>query len=146
MLRTKLATALTALFVFALPAVAQAGKIEHRGTVTGVPGTEIKFTLQKRGGELKRINHMAFRDIPYTCDQGPGGAIDADLPSFRISGNDFTRKVILEGPGIDTGSLRVAGQFSRGGNRASGQVRFSFKQPSGAKCGTDDVGWKTRRR
>ena len=146
MLNAKLATALTALLVLAVPAAAQAGKIAHRGSINGMAETKVKFVVKKRDGELRRINDMAFIDVPYTCEDGPGGTISSNLESFPISGNDFNRRATLEGAAIEKGSVRVTGEFSNGGRRAAGTVRFSFDLTASTGCGTDEVGWRTRKR
>lgn len=143
--KTKLATALAALLVLAAPAVAQAGKIKHRGTITDVPGTYVKFTVKKKNGELKSITNMSFIDIPVTCNEGSSGPLRLDVSSFPVSGKDFIRKGQFGGPDIEDGLLRLSGRFFKGGKRASGEVRASFQSPSGAACGTDDLAWTTRK-
>jgi hypothetical protein len=142
----RLATALTAVLLLALPALAQAGSIKHRGKITGVPGTVVKFAVKKQGGELKSIANMTFTDVPVICEDDRDGDITVELPRFPVSGKEFTRKGKIEGDAINDGFLRVSGKFSDAGRRASGQIRISFKSDRGAGCATNDVAWKTRKR
>ena len=144
-MKPKLAAALIAMFLLTMPAVARADKIQHRGGLIGVPGTHVKFAVKTRGGEPRRINNMAFIDVPVTCEGDGGGTIDGFLLSFRVRGHDFTREGKIEGEGIQGGFLRVEGDFSRRGRRASGTVRFSFES-AGGTCATQRVAWRTRKR
>ena len=144
MSRLALAVALTGLLVIAAPNLARADEVKHRGALTGVPGSAVRFTLEQRGGEPRRIENMAFRRVPYTCAGGSSGTISAKLPSFPLRGSDFTRRGRIQGSGVRKGSLRVAGRFTAGGERARGRVRFSFERRRGGRCGTRRVHWTTK--
>ncbi|MQA74448.1 MAG: hypothetical protein GEU88_08950 [Solirubrobacterales bacterium] len=126
----------------ALPATASAEKVKLEGTVTDVPSSKVKVGVKKKHGEIRKITSMKFRKVPVTCSDGSSGAINGNLPLFPVRGNDFTRKAKIRGTGIESGFVKVAGKFRRGGKVVKGTVRFSFKSESGAGCGTDEQAFK----
>ena len=142
----RLAPIVVLAVALAVPGAAQAAKIKHRGEITGVAGTQVRFVVKKDHGKLRNISNMVFKDVPVTCEDGSTGTVTGFLPKFPVSGKDFTRKGKIEGIGIKSGFLRVAGEFRAGGRRASGSVRFSFKSTAGLGCGTDDAPWETQKR
>jgi hypothetical protein len=130
----------------ALAGTADAATIKHRGTLVGVPTAKVKFAVKKKEGDLKKIRSLTFKNIPVTCADGSGGTLDGQLRSFGLNGKRFTRKGRISGPGIDNGTLRVAGKLRRNGKVAKGNVRAAFTSSGGVGCGTDNRPWKTSKK
>jgi len=141
-----LGAALALVLALALATAAQAGTIKHRGNLTGVQSAKVKLGVKKKSGDLKGIRSLTFKNIPVTCADGSGGTLDGQLQSFGLSGKRFTRKGPIRGPGIDNGTLRVAGKLRRNGKVAKGKVRAAFTASSGVGCGTDNRPWKTKKK
>jgi hypothetical protein len=130
----------------ALSATATAGKVQLGGAVSAAPGSKVKLTITKQGGEIRKITKLKFQRVPINCQDGQGGAITGRaLRSFPVSGKDFTRKTRIQGVGIQKGYFRVSGKFRRGGKVAKGSVRFAIQRPDGVGCGTGDLRWKAEK-
>lgn len=136
-----------AMLALALPASASAKTIKHEGSIDGVPAAKVKFAVKKNDGELKKVTNLHFNQVPVTCEDGSGGTVTAQLPSFALEGkNKFTRKGPIEGAGISDGTLRAVGKLAGNGKQARGNVRIAFKSSSGSGCGTDVLNWSTAKR
>jgi acylphosphatase len=121
----------------ALPATASAAKLKLDGKVKGIPDSRVSVGAKKRDGAIKKVTSMKFRGVPVSCSDGSTGAINGNMPTMRVRRNNFAAKTSIEGTGIESGVVRVSGQFRRGGRVVKGDVRFTFEAKSGASCTTD---------
>jgi hypothetical protein len=134
--RGRIVGVIVATAALTIPAVADANKIRHRGSVQGDERSKVQFKVKKKKGDLVKVTGLQFRRVDVTCDDGAVGEVTARIPDFRLKGKKFTRKGPLRGPGINNGSLRAFGKLRSGGRKAKGNVRIAFKSDSGAGCGT----------
>jgi hypothetical protein len=134
------------LIALAMPGVASAGKVKLGGGVAGAPSSKVQITVTKKHGNLGKITKLKFNRVPITCADGLNTAINGrTVRSFRVSGNKFTKRTRIAGPGIKNGFFRASGKFRRGGKVAKGFVRFSVKRTDGVGCGTDTQRWKAKK-
>jgi hypothetical protein len=146
MVRRAVVLVMAAMVMLAVPSVASAGKVKLGGGVAGAPASKVQITVTKKHGNLGKITKLKFNRVPITCADGLNTAINGrTVRSFRVSGNKFTKRTRIAGPGIKNGFFRASGKFRRGGKVAKGFVRFSVKRTDGVGCGTDTQRWKARK-
>jgi hypothetical protein len=145
-MRRVVAVCVVALIAVAVPSVASAGKVKLSGGVAGAPASKVQITVTKKHGNLGKITKLKFSRVPITCADGLNTAINGrTVRSFRVSGNKFTKRTRIAGPGIKNGFFRASGKFRRGGKVGKGFVRFSVKRTDGVGCGTDTRRWKAKK-
>ncbi len=147
MRKAKATMAGIAVLTLAVPASAIAETIKHEGAIEGVPSATVKFAVTKNAGELLEVTNLRFNRVPVTCEDGSGGLVTAQLPTFGLrEKTKFTRNGPIQGVGITDGTLRAFGKLRSGGKQAQGTVRIAFKSSAGSGCGTSELNWTTAKR
>ncbi len=144
-MRIRVTSAICAVALsLAAAGAAQAGKVQHTGSITGVAGSKVSFTLVERDGKPVEITKLAFRNVPVTCDDGSGAALPklAFDKAIKLKGKGFTTTQSL--PTGLAGEQRAAGRLKGEGKSASGTFSVDATvQENGGGCHTGELAWKS---
>jgi hypothetical protein len=151
------ATALMAVPLGPAPALAakpkpKITKIKHLGTFPELPGSQVSFTLIKRGKVLVKAVDVQI-SVTLLCNDGQGGyswnffdlPYATSFPDQRIGRNPFgTAGFAVEDIPLtefDWGYKRFSAFLKHRGRSAWGDIRIRWEQEDGSRCGGAPETW-----
>jgi hypothetical protein len=126
-------------------------KLKHVGTVQGMPGARVEFTVVKRGRALRKVTNIRVTNVNLFCTDGNGNfsnqPVSTTFADTRIARSRFGwRDVPMKVEGAEQGYKTLGGNLSKDGKRASGDLRLRFWSGPEGGCGGQYEDWSSRAR
>ncbi|HKJ35225.1 MAG TPA: hypothetical protein VKA36_01540 [Solirubrobacterales bacterium] len=131
----KFLTALTltlAVLVLGSPAIAEAKKIRHRGTLVGVEESRVTLRVTVKKGKVRKVSAFKAVGVQTRCDKGLFGSTFQALNPTKVT-RKGNFKEVLKNP--DGAKLTISGTVRKRGKRVRGFVK-SNRFDGGEATGT----------
>jgi hypothetical protein len=127
-------------------------KVRHVGSFDGMPGSQVRFTLVKKGSQLLKAVDIRVSGVVLQCSEGQGGR---STTTYSTAFPDASVRSALGTVGFALSEMRLR-EFEWGytsfvgfpthrGKRATGDSRIRWDH-GGRLCDTGTASWTSRPR
>lgn len=131
MRKTIICAALCALL--AIPAIALADSIRHRGNIVGDQDSLITLRVVKEGGEVKKVKGFEAEGVRINCKSGKGEFEFTITGRIRVNDNNTFRARLPNVENPDE-KLRVTGKVLKRGKVVVGNIKTNELTQDGERC------------